>query len=144
AAQTERATVQTETERMRAVSGKLEQSVAQANEAAARAAESARAFEAWKKRIRGLLTAADYRWPDDSPFVRIPKSALAELSELSDAQPFRSPGVVLPYAHELMGMTPAERQSVEESLHRHFADMEGKIEAGIYETNKPLSGLIVA
>ena len=60
--------------------------MAQANEAAARAAESAQAFEAWKKRIRGLLTAADYHWPDDSPFVRIPKSALPELSKLSDAR----------------------------------------------------------
>ena len=55
-------------------------------------------------------------------------------------EPFSPPGVVQPYARELMGLTPSERQSVEETLHRHFADVEGRIEAGIYETNKPSSG----
>jgi RNA polymerase sigma factor (sigma-70 family) len=140
AAQNERTTVQMEIDRLRAVSGKLEQSVAQANEAAARAAESAQAFADWKKKTRGRLTAADYRWSDDSPFVRIPKSVLPELSKLSDFEPFSPPGVVRPYARELMGMTPAERQSVEATLHRHFAEVEGRIEAGIYETNEPPSG----
>ena len=144
ASQDESATVQMEIERLRAVSGGLEQSVAQNNEAAARAAESAQAFAAWKKKIRGQLTAADYHWDDESPFVRIPKSALPELSELSDAEPFRPPGVVLPYARELMGMTPSERQSVEETLHRHFADVEARLAAGIEETNEPLSGRMVA
>ncbi|MGA2544609.1 MAG: sigma-70 family RNA polymerase sigma factor [Verrucomicrobiota bacterium] len=144
AAQNERETAQTEIERLRAISGRLEQSVTQKNEAAARAAESAQAFAAWKKRVRGRLTAADYRWSDDSPFVRIPKSVLPELSKLSGPEPFSPPGVVAPYARELMGMTPAECQAVEELLHRHFADREGKIEAGIYETNKPLSGGVVA
>jgi len=139
-AQNELATVQTEIERLRAVSGRLEQSVTQKNEAAVRAAESARAFEAWKKKMRGQLTAADYRWPDDSPFVRIPKSVLPELSERSNAEPFSPPGVVQPYALELMSLTPAERQSLEDTLHRHFADMEGRMEAGIYETNNPSRG----
>src|SRR5207247_1654667 len=47
AAQNEGATAQTEIERLRALSGRLEQSVAQAKEAAARAAASAQAFDAW-------------------------------------------------------------------------------------------------
>jgi hypothetical protein len=140
ATQNEDATLKTEIERLRSNAGRLEQSVAQANEAAARAAESAQAFAAWRNKIRGLVTAADYRWPDDSPFVRIPKSVLPELSKVSQAQPFSPPGVVLPYARELMGMTPSERQSVEETLQRHFADVEGRVEAGIYETNSPRRG----
>ena len=144
AAQNEGATVQTEIERLRAVAGRLEQSVAQANEAAARAAESVQAFAAWKNKTRGLLTAADYQWSDDSPFVRIPKSVLPQLSELSSAEPFSPPGVVQPYARELMGMTPAERQAVEATLHRQFADVERVREAGVYETNSPLSGRVVA
>jgi len=139
ATQNERVTVQTEIERLRAISGRLERSVTPANEAAARAAASAQAFEVWKKRTRGLLTAADYRWPDDSPFVRIPKSALPELSRVSvsQAEPFLPPGVVEPYARELMGLTASERQSLEEALHRHFANVEERLAAGIYETNKP-------
>ena len=144
ATQNERETMQTEIERLQAISGGLEQSVTQRNEAAARAAESAQAFAAWKKNLRSQLTAADYQWSDDSPFVRIPKSVLFELSRTSQADPFSPPGLVVPYARELMGLTPAECQSVEELLHRHFAEVEGKIEAGIYETNKPLSGSMVA
>jgi hypothetical protein len=88
--------------------------------------------------------AADYRWDDDSAFVRIPKSALPELSERSDADPFSPPGVVKPYARELMGMTPSERQSVEATLHRHFSDVEERLAAGIQQTNQPLSGRVVA
>ncbi len=144
ATQNEGATVQTEIERLRALSGNLEQSVAQAKEAAARAAASAQAFDVWKKKTRGQLVAAAYRWPDDSPFVRISKSAALELAKLSDADPFHPPGVILPSARELMGMTPSERQSVEETLHRHFADVEERLAAGIQETNQPLSGRVVA
>ncbi len=145
-AQNQAATVQADIERLRTLSAKLEQSVAQRNETAARAAESARAFDAWKKKIRGQLMAADYRWPDDSPFVRIPKSALAELSKvgLSQAEPFSPPGVVKPYARELMGMTPSERQSVEDTLQRHYTGVEERLAAGIQETDRPLSGRMVA
>jgi RNA polymerase sigma factor (sigma-70 family) len=135
-AQNELATVQTEIERLRAVSGRLEQSVAQKNEAAARAAESAQAFAAWKKRMRGLLTAADYRWSDDSPFVRIPKSVLPELSKSSVGW-FGPPGVVMPWGRELLGLSSPEEQSLEEALQRDIADMEGRLGAGIYETNEP-------
>jgi RNA polymerase sigma factor (sigma-70 family) len=147
ATQNEGATVQAEIERLRASAGRLEQSVAQANAAAARAAASAQAFEAWKNETHGLLTAVDYRWSDDSAFVRIPKSALPELSASSIAEPFAPPGVVLPYARELMGLTPSERQSLEATLQRHFADLEamdGRMQAGIYETNGTLSDGVVA
>ena len=72
--------------------------------------------------------------------MRIPKSALPGLSARSEAEPFLPPGVVLPYARELMGVTPSERQALEAMLHRHFADVEGRLAAGVYETNKPLSG----
>src|SRR5262249_19101031 len=115
------------------------QSLAQANEAASRAAQSARAFDVWKRKIRGLLTAADYRWDDDSPFVRIPKAILPQLSEQSDAEPFR-PGVVAPYARELIGLTSAERQAVATTLQRQLSD----VDARIYETNLPVTGAIVA
>jgi RNA polymerase sigma factor (sigma-70 family) len=137
AAQNEHSTLLTELERLRANSRRLEGSLAQANDAATRAAASAQAFEAWKKKFRGLLTAADYRWSDDSPFARIPKSALLELSKRSWAVPFMPPGDVQSYARELMGLTPSERQSLEAALHRYFADVEETLAARIYETNRP-------
>jgi hypothetical protein len=42
------------------------------------AAESAKAFDLWKKRIRTQLTDDDYRWSDELPFARIPKAALPD------------------------------------------------------------------
>ena len=142
-AQSQYAAARSDLERLRADSQRLELSLVRANQTAMRAAESAKAFDLWKKRIRTLLTADDYRWSDESPFVRIPKAALPELSKLSDAQPFSPPGVVEPYARELMGLTSAECQSLEETLHRHFADVERKREAGIYETNRTSGGQLL-
>jgi RNA polymerase sigma factor (sigma-70 family) len=147
ASQNEAATAQTELERLRSTAGTLEQSVAQANEATARAAASAQAFEAWKRRTRGQLAAADYRWPEDSPFVRIPKSAVPGLIENTVADLYSLPGGVPRFASELLGMTPSERQSLEETLHRSFLEHLEQLEAdaaGIQETNLPVSGRVIA
>jgi len=144
ATQNEASTLRAELDRVRAEAARLKQSVAQATEAAARAAASAQAFADWKQRVRAPLLAADYRWDDNSLFVRIPKSVLPELCERSNPDPFSPPGVVESYARELMGLTYAERQAVETALQRHFASLEEQLAAGIRETNKPLSGRIVA
>src|SRR5262245_48100221 len=61
----------------------------------------------------------------------------------SYAEPFEPPGVVEPYARELMGMTPSEHQAVEASLQRHLADVQARWAAGIQETNEPLGGEVV-
>lgn len=142
AAQDIHANLQADLDRLRRLSDRLEPAVAQANEAAIRAAESARAFDVWKKQTRALLTANDYRWDDASPVARIPKSALAELSKRSEAEVFASPGVVVPFARELLGLSPAERQSLEATLHRHFIGVEEKLAAGISETNTTSPGRI--
>jgi len=134
------AALQSEIARLRMNVTRLEQSVAQANVAAARAAANAQAFADWKQRIRAPLFAADYRWDDDSPFVRIPKSILPELSEFAGVEPFSASGVVQSFASELMGMTPAERRAVEDALRLHSGDLDRAREAGIYETNRTKSG----
>jgi RNA polymerase sigma factor (sigma-70 family) len=147
AAHNEGASMETELERLRSTSGTLEQSVAQANEAAARAAESAQAFEAWKQNVRARLIAADYRWPDDSPFVRIPKAVVTNLIENTDSDLYSLPGGVPRFASELLGMTPSERQSLDETLHRSFLEHLEQLEAsaaGIQETNLPVKGRVVA
>ena len=144
AAQNQLAALQAQLERLRTMATRLEQSVAQANEAAAQAAESAQAFDVWKKKIRGQLTAAECKWDDDSPFARIPKSALPKLYKDYVGSPFSARGLVEPWAREIMGLSPSERQSLEELLHGHFAEVEGKLAVGIQETNNPLSGREVA
>ena len=137
------ASLQSEIERLRTASQRLYQSVAQANEAAARAAADAQAFEDWKQRIRAPLLAADYRWSDDSPFVRIPKALLPALTSESGYEPFSSRGVVTPMGRELLGLTPSEQQAMEAAL-QPFADVDDRLAARIQETNLPVSGNQVA
>jgi hypothetical protein len=136
-AQTEHATVQGEIDRLQALSVNLAQSVAQANEAAARAAASEQAFADWKQKVRAQLLAADYVWDDASPFVRIPKTILPELSELIKIPAFSPPGVMNPYASELLGLTPTESQALEKKL-RRVAQLQGA--GDVYETNWPPKG----
>jgi RNA polymerase sigma factor (sigma-70 family) len=144
AAQRDVAAALSELERMQANFDGLQQNAAQQKEETDRAAESARAFEVWKQKTRSQLTAADYRWDDDSPFVRIPKAVLPELSEFAGVELFAAPppvgpsnsNVVEPFASELMGMTLAERRAVEDAVRRHYADLDRGREAGIYETNR--------
>lgn len=137
AAQDARVAAQTELNRLHGVLTRLQQSLTQLNEAATRAAESAKAFDVWKKRIRSMLTAESYQWPDDSPFVRIPRSLLPDVWANNHGNiPLALTGVIKPYARELMALTRSERQSLEQTLQPHFEVFEAR-RAGIYETNRP-------
>jgi hypothetical protein len=130
-------------ERMRATSERLERQLAQTNELAAWAVATAHEFEAWKRKTRRELTAADYRWSDASAFARIPKAVLPELSESTAKNPFSPPGVVSPYARELLGLDPAERQTLEDTLQR-VAEIQRGPKADAYEWRKPASGRVLA
>ena len=143
AAQSETAAAQAELERMRATFGRLQQTATRQKEDADRAAESARAFEVWKQNTRSQLMAADYRWDDDSAFVRIPKAVLPGLSELVDNAPFSPPGVVKPYACELLCLTPAEHRTLEDTLQR-VAVLQAGEKAEVYERDNPLRGRVLA
>jgi len=143
ATQNARTPVQAEIERLQADSAKLEQALAQANQAVARAAAAAQAFADWKQKVRAPLLAADYRWSDESPFVRIPKVILPELSELIKVATFSPPGVVNRYAGELFGLTPTERQALEATLQRVAESQRGE-EAEFWEADSPVRGRVVA
>jgi RNA polymerase sigma factor (sigma-70 family) len=143
ATQNEGANMQAEIESLRASFETLEQSLAQANDAAARAAASAQTFADWKQKIRAPLMAADYRWDDNSPFVRIPKAVLPGLSELIQIAPFAPPGVVNPDERELLGLTAAEHQAIEETLQR-VAELQRGEKSDVYEVDKPAQGRMLA
>lgn len=131
--QTEIASLQTDVERLHESASRVETSLADANLSAARRAEDLQKFEAWKEKIRGQLMAADYHWPDDSPFVRIPKSMLRQLRV---DRPVSAPGTIKQEARELLGLTPQEREQAEAALHKHFATMDDLMDTKLYETNK--------
>ena len=113
---------------------------------------TAQAFADWKKKIRASFMAADYRWSDESPFVCIPKVVLPELCEFfckgssskpGANDPISPPGVVNPSVRDLLSLTPAERQAIEEMLQR-VAELQRGEKADVYEMEKPVSGRTVA
>ncbi len=126
----------TDIERLRAEVTRLETAKNEANQAQERWATTAQEIETLKQRIRGLLTDEDYRWSDDLPFVRIPKSAVASLEV---GLPITPPGVIQPPARELFGLTTEERQRTEDALSRYFAELEQRVAASVYETNQQSS-----
>ena len=134
AAQTEQALLQSEIERLRKTVERLEASSTAAKELAEQRAEAARKYEAWKTHLRGLLLTDNYRWPEDSPFVRIPKSALRQINA---DRPVAAPGVLKQHERELLGLSPQERAQIENTLHRYFEGVDAMIDANIYETNHP-------
>src|SRR5262249_1696346 len=71
------------------------------------------------------------------PFVRIPKAILPDLGELIKIPAFSPPGVMNPYASELLGLTPTESQTLEKKL-RRVAQLQGAGE--VYQTNWPPQG----
>lgn len=131
--ETELGSLRAEIQRLRNTSAELEQARADLATATAQQAEKKEKFEAWKKQLRERLLAADFRWSDDCPFVRIPKSVLPEL----DVHPLVSrPGVISQPASELLGLTPEEREQVENTLQQHFVAMDKLVESHVYETNQ--------
>ncbi|HET7626142.1 MAG TPA: sigma-70 family RNA polymerase sigma factor [Verrucomicrobiae bacterium] len=139
AVQNEYSTLQTEIERLRSGSQKLETSIAEINNEETNQAKSANEFDAWKARVRARLMAGDYQWPDDLPFVRIPKSALRQINVYS---PIHPPGILDSTARELLGLTPQERGQIEDALSNHFETVNQLIEASAYETNKPTHAFV--
>lgn len=129
----ERTSVETEIQRLTETTERFNASVAQAVQLEEKNVEAARQLEAWKARIRALATAEEYRWPEDLPFVRIPKSAV---SKLEVRMPLTPPGVIKPAARELLGLSPEERAAVEDRLRKYFVGMDQLIDATIYETNR--------
>jgi RNA polymerase sigma factor (sigma-70 family) len=139
-----------QSDRLRSGNRELETTAATRAAEAARYSEIARSFEDWKTRKRGELMASDYRWPADSPFVRIPKSVLRDLDAhqtvsenhgmlegygYSYRTMFSPPGDLAVEARELLGLTPEERVRIESALHEYISSSDASITASVYETN---------
>jgi len=132
-AQDEYNSLQTEVDQLHGKASGLDSSLSGAMTTAAQRQELARKFEAWKIRIRAQLMAADYQWPDDSPFVRIPKKILPRLNVYAA---IRQPGEIRQEARELLGLTPAERETAESALQKYFTDLDSLMSSKLYETNR--------
>jgi len=133
AAQGEFSSLLTEKQRLDESAAHWDKALSTARAAAENREAMDQKFAAWKQRVRARLLAADYQWPDDLPFIRIPKSIVPQLAV---RQPVAWPGTVRQEARELLGLSPAEREQMEAALQKHMATMDDLMNSDRFETNR--------
>ena len=102
----------------------------------AREQEAKKRLETLRARSRALLAAQDYRWPDDLPFVRIPKSALSSIEAQAGPQ---TPAVLQAKISNFLDLTPRERETTSQIFSNYFASVDALVQANSYETNQAVS-----
>ncbi|MEY2429142.1 MAG: hypothetical protein QOJ40_2027 [Verrucomicrobiota bacterium] len=125
-----------EAERLRAESIRLEGARSGASVTQAREQEASRKLEVLKARSRALLTADNYRWPDDLPFVRVPKLALSSVTMATGPN---TPAKLESKVNYLLDLSPPEREAASQVFSNYFAGIDRLLEASLYETNQALS-----
>lgn len=102
--------------RLQAESAGLDNAVSNAVQDHARYEAAAAKLEELKSRVRGLLTDVQSHWPDDLPYVRVPKAEVKALDLLHKGGTFGPDGALNPAAQEMLGISAAEKGSVENAL----------------------------
>lgn len=125
-------------ERLRAESSRLDSVLAETLQTQARYIAAAEKLDALKARERRLLTEPDYHWPEDLPYVRVPKTAVASMHLLAMVPGTFSPsGKLTDNALELLGITDEEKSPTEQALAGYWQGVEDLMAANAYETNLP-------
>jgi hypothetical protein len=132
--QSELLDLQTETDSLLAQSTNLDNTLADGARATDDHANLERRFAAWKQRTRDQLLGSDYQWPDDLPFIRVPKQILPKLSVREQLD---SSGRLVQPAAELLGLSPEEHQQADSALNGYFNSMSSLLDASRFETNQP-------
>jgi len=83
-----------------------------------------------------LLTAEHYRWPDDLPFVRIPKSALSSIRVGGGPT---TPAMLELKVNGFLDLSPQEREATAQVFSNYRAEVDHLLETSLYETNRALS-----
>jgi RNA polymerase sigma factor (sigma-70 family) len=123
-------------ERLRAEVKRLEGMRLRASLTQAKEQEAARKWENLKTRSRALLAADNYRWPDDVPFVRVPKSALPTMTMAGGPM---TPMKLETKVNQLLDLSPAEREATGQVFSNYFAGIDQLLDANLYETNRATS-----
>jgi RNA polymerase sigma factor (sigma-70 family) len=98
-----------------------------------RRAAVAQNFAALKARLATAGAVVPYNWPDDLPFVRVPKSALGNVS--SDIPAFGPQGRLAPWIKELLNLSERQVADLETDLGGHLAAMDRLAANRASETN---------
>jgi RNA polymerase sigma factor (sigma-70 family) len=126
--------VAVQTERLHAESTRLQAALASAPPQSSERGQAAeRALSQLRTRMRNLLTAADYQWPENFPFVRVPKSALREIG--SGIPAFGPKGNLAQWIQEVLELTPDRKEAVEFDLANHLGYIDRLAAGRTSETN---------
>lgn len=125
-----------EVERLHAESIRFEGTRFEASLTQAREQEAFQKLALLKARSRAMLTADDYRWPNDLPFVRIPKSALSAISTGGGPT---TPAKLESKVNRFLDLSPQEREATAQVFSNYFAGIDHLLESSLYETNQALS-----
>ena len=122
-----------ELEKLRAESARLEQRQFEVIQNQARAEEASQKLASLKVRSRALLAADNYRWPNDLPFVRVPKSALASINVGGGPN---TPDKLATKIDQFLDLSAQEHEVTAQIFTNYFAELDRLVEAGFYETNR--------
>jgi RNA polymerase sigma factor (sigma-70 family) len=86
-----------------------------------------------RERARAALAADRYRWPDDLPFVRIPKSAVSSLTMAGGPT---TPAGLQDKIRRFLDLSAMEREAVDQVFSNYFAGIDQLIQMNLYETNQ--------
>jgi hypothetical protein len=95
--------------------------------------EAMRGLGRLKTRFSELVSAPDYRWSDDLPFVRVPKAALKNIS--SDVPAFGPKGRLSQWIKEVLNLSNDQQSAVVASLTQHLEAMDQLAAANATSTN---------
>src|ERR1035437_6506784 len=133
AVNSESADASAELEKMRQQSARLDQEQADAMQNQAPAEQAVRKLAELKTRSRVLLTNDNYRWPDDLPFVRVPKSALASINVGGGPN---SPEKLATKIDQFLDLSAQEREVTSQIFTNYLAELDRVIQSSFYKTNK--------
>jgi RNA polymerase sigma factor (sigma-70 family) len=137
-ATTRQAQASADLDRMRAESARLEDALTEAGRAQARNQQALQKLAVMGARLRGLLADPNYRWSDELPFVRIPKSTIRKVAPQWKFN-FTGGGSMTASAIEVLGLTPEEKAAAESALGNYCKGVQDLMTANAYETNLPAS-----
>jgi RNA polymerase sigma factor (sigma-70 family) len=129
--------VTAELARLRAESARLDSILADTLSTRARYIAAAEKLEALKRRVQNLLKDPNYRWPDDLPYVRVPKATVRSLNLLATTSTFSTSGKLEEGALEFLGITGEEKAPTEQALAHYWQGVQDLMASEAYETNLP-------
>ncbi len=129
----ESADASAELEKLRQQAAHLDQEQANAIQNQAHAEQIGGKLADLKTRSRAMLTNDNYHWPDDQPFVRVPKSALASINVGGGPN---SPVKLATKIDQFLDLSAQEREVTSQIFTNYFAELDRLIQASLYETNR--------